>query len=113
MNRNVQDQYMQHKEDQKAKFYKHLKFYLIFVGIMLYSNIFKDTGPNFYPVAFWWGLGVVFHYLRTFGWAHLSADQFIYKEQYEHRYEIPTEPEEEEFVELRQPQKAWRDRDLV
>ncbi|MFN7118635.1 MAG: 2TM domain-containing protein [Saprospiraceae bacterium] len=112
MNRYAQQQ---HKdlEHKKFKFYKHLKFYLMFVGLMLFVNIFMGANADFYPVAFWWGLGVVFHYLKTFGWEHLTMTQSVAEESYERRTEVPAEPEEEEFVELKQPQRAWRDRDLV
>lgn len=98
---------------KKFKFFKHLKFYFIFVGFMLFMNVFMDAHIHFYSVAFWWGLGIVFHYLKTFGWAHVTMDQDRYEEQRTFRYESQPEPEEEEFVELKQPQKAWRDRDLV
>lgn len=96
----------------KFKFYKHLKLYLCFVGFMLFSNIFLHADIHFYSVAFWWGFGIVIHYLRTFGWADLN-EQPAQQQQPEQRYEAFTEPEVEEFVELKQPLKSWRDRDLV
>lgn len=109
--------YKKHKdfEDKKFKFYKHLKFYLIFVGFMLFVNVFMDADANFYPVAFWWGLGVVFHYLKTYGWQHLNADAgaaFEARKDQLEDFNMERE-EEEEVVELKQPQRAWRDRDLV
>lgn len=103
--------HQQDTEEKKFKFYKHLKMYLCFVGFMLFMKLFWGSDANFYPVAFWWGFGVVVHYLRTFGWAGLYEQPA--QQQQEQRYESHTEPDIEEFVELKQPQKAWRDRDLV
>jgi len=111
MNRYTRSQSYNGMLYKKHKFYKHLKVYLIFIGMMLFITLFTDGDPNFYPFAFWWGLGVVVHYLKTFGWSNLT--QTTRQEPQEREYELPSEPEEEEFVELRQPQKAWRDRDLV
>ncbi len=106
--------YSKHKdfEEKRFKFYKHLKVYLIFVGFMLFISVFMDSDVNFYPVAFWWGLGVVFHYLKTYGWQHLTMDATRFETGSEQQEELHLE-KEEEVVELKKPQRAWRDRDLV
>jgi hypothetical protein len=52
---------------EKAKFYKHLYFFLIFNGILFVMALFR--GRPFMPltIALFWGIGVVFHYLKVFG----------------------------------------------
>lgn len=97
-----------HKE---LKFYKHLKTYLCFIGFMFFAKIFLHIDINLYPIAFWWGFGIVIQYLRTFGWAGLQEQ--CTQQQQTYRYDVDTEPEIETFITLKQPQKAWRDRDLV
>ncbi len=98
---------------KKYKFYKNLKTYLCFVGFMLVMNTFMRMHINFYPIAFWWGFGIVVHYLRTFGWAGLTEQYAQQLPERERTYDNFAEPDVEEFVELKQPQRVWRDRDLV
>lgn len=97
---------MTHKQQE---FYRHLRFYLCFIGSMLFLQLFLGFDMGFYSVAFWWGFGVAIHYVRVFGDAGLTE----WSEPQESHYEKPNEPEAEEIVELRLKQPAWRDRDLV
>lgn len=109
------DRYMhqqQNAENKKVKFYNHLRTYLCFIGFMFFAKFFFHVDANFYPVAFWWGFGVVVHYLRTFGVEGLT-DRSAAQEAQSPTYETFSKPDVEEFVELKQPQKSWRDRDLV
>jgi hypothetical protein len=53
--------------DEKKKFYKHLYTFLIFNSIFLVMSFFR--GRPFAPltVTFFWGAGLIFHYLKVFG----------------------------------------------
>lgn len=54
--------------EAKKEFYQHLQVYLlmnVFFIVMGYRYAeIKDT----FAVTFFWGLGVLMHYLRVFGW---------------------------------------------
>lgn len=52
---------------QKAKFYKHLYTYLIINGLFFIMSLFRGRPFASLPVALMWGVGILFHYLRVFG----------------------------------------------
>lgn len=97
---------------KQEKFYKHLKTYLSFIGVLVFLKFFIHAQVDFYPIAFWWGFVVVIDYLRTFGWEHI---QIPATPQQQRHYEGEENLEEDTFVELkpRQKVKAWREQDLV
>ncbi len=105
--------------DEKAKFYKHLFFYLAFNGIFMVIAIFGRGRPfPLFPVAFFWGLGVVFHYLRVFGFpgsgilSETWKDKEIKKEmdRLRSQREMPSKEEELQLKELR---KNYDESELV
>ena len=57
----------QRRVRQKAKFFKHLYTYVIVVGIMFFLTLFRGRPFAFIPVALFWGIAVLFHYLKVFG----------------------------------------------
>jgi hypothetical protein len=89
------------KENPEAKFYKHLTWYLAIMGFFLYKN--HGNVFSFFPIAFFWGIGVTLHYFSVFGWPNelkgKSSDD-------------RDEPEDEQD----EPQDKgpnWSDKDLV
>jgi len=70
-----EERFLQAQKKVKAikGFYWHLFWYLavnIFLWVSLYSNL--DTDENFFQfgsfaVAFFWGIGLFFHWLSVFG----------------------------------------------
>ncbi len=52
---------------QKAKFFKHLYTYVIVVGLMFFLTLFRGRPFAFVPVALFWGIAILFHYLKVFG----------------------------------------------
>lgn len=90
---------------RKAKFYKHLTVYLAVVGFATFGQFFA-TGHLHTPLfAFWWGIGVVAHYLSVFGWQHPAETDtprnFMHSDEPEPR------------TNNRERIRTWRDRDLV
>lgn len=57
----------QRRVRQKAKFFKHLYTYVFVVGIMFVLTLFRGRPFAFVPVALFWGIAIMFHYLKVFG----------------------------------------------
>lgn len=103
---------------EKAKFYKHLYFFLIFNGIFFLMALFR--GRPFMPltVALFWGIGLAFHYLKVFGIPGSGVlsqdweDRELQKEIKRMKGEKP-EPKTEEPLELKELRKNYDDSDLV
>ncbi len=103
---------------EKAKFYKHLYFYLIFNGIFFIMALFR--GRPFMPltVAIFWGIGVMFHYLKVFGipgsgilskeWEDREINKEIHRMKGESKDLSP-----DEKMELKELRKNYDDSDLV
>lgn len=100
---------------KQHKFYKHLKTYLWFIGVMFFLRFFMHENIHFQPIAFWWGFVIVLDYVRTFGWENITNP--MAQEPSTPRYNREDELEEDVFVELRPQQKTkvktWREQDLV
>jgi len=107
-----QKRYTTSPADEKQQFYKHLKVYLIVVGITMFSNGFGRGAFNVPPFAMWWGIGVAIHYLNVFGWESLFKQD---GDEPTDTYRDDDDEEAEPLVELgeRVPRRQWRDRDLV
>lgn len=58
--------YKRSQHSPEAKFYKHLTWYIAIMGFFLYKN--HGNVFSFFPVAFFWGIGVAIHYFSVFGW---------------------------------------------
>ena len=91
-------QYKRRQEGPEAKFYKHLTWYIAIMGFFLYKN--HGNVFSFFPIAFFWGIGVLIHYFSVFGWPNepnldLDDDQ-------------PEEP-----AEPKSKGPNWSDKDLV
>ena len=92
---------------KKWKFYKHLRVYLL-VNLIMGVLAFRESGEplEWLPVAFFWGIGLLFHYLRV------SRPR---SREWEGRLltgERHTQ-EELELGRMRPRRKAWDERDLV
>lgn len=102
--------------DKEVKFYKHLRIYLTIIGISILARFLGTGHVGFPSFAFWWGIGVVVHYLSVFGLEGFSNNPYwtsqcgTTKDQYRDEEE-PVEPEP--LVDERVPRRIWRDRDLV
>lgn len=90
--------YKRMQQSPQAKFYKHFTWYLAIMGFLLFEN--RGNIFSFYPIAFFWGAGVVMHYFSVFEWPNDQKD----------------EPEEELDEEVQEPivkKPNWSDKDLV
>ena len=102
--------------DKEVKFYKHLRIYLTVIGISILARFLGTGHVGFPSFAFWWGIGVVVHYLSVFGlegfsdnasWtSHCGRTKDQYKDEDDF---FGPEP----LVDERVPRRNWRDRDLV
>jgi hypothetical protein len=72
----------QKRVEEIKKFYKHLVFYLIINFIFIGRRIYKDisygdsvieafTDLNNYGFFFWWGIFLIFHAAKVFGFPNL------------------------------------------
>lgn len=52
---------------EKSKFFKHFYTYSIVVGVFTVLSLFRGRPFAFAPVAFFWGIGLLFHYIKVFG----------------------------------------------
>lgn len=97
--------------DKKVKFYKHLRVYLTVIGVSLVAR-FLGTGHLGFPsFAFWWGVGLIIHYLSVFGWEGFTDNQYSNSRDLDIEDKDYMEPEP--LVDERVPRRNWRDRDLV
>ena len=120
MKKNEPDIYSEARRrvSEKAKFYKHLYFFLIFNGILFIMALFR--GRPFMPmtVALFWGIGVVFHYLKVFGLPGSGIlskeweDREIHKEINRMKGD-KNELKTEDKMELKELRKNYDDSDLV
>ncbi len=97
---------------KKEKFYRHLRVYLTVVGFVFFARFFSQGHFGGMPsFAFWWGVGVVAHYLSVFGWRSLTENDAWTQcdRSYENEETIVPEPP----IDLREKRKSWRERDLV
>ncbi len=103
---------MEHRNHHQARrqfkkrqgFFRHLRFYVIFNGINILVKVSDGDFFGWWPLAFFWGIGLAVHYLSVFG------------PPGEMRKALPPhffggcgwrEDREERAV------RSWRDRDLV
>ncbi|GAB4248602.1 MAG: hypothetical protein Kow0027_11060 [Saprospiraceae bacterium] len=116
----------QRRVRQKAKFFKHLYTYVIVVGIMFFLTLFRGRPFAFVPVALFWGIAIMFHYLKVFG---IPGTGILSKEWEEEEIEkevrrmkgilgkdVDEEPEmelPEEEMKLRELRKDYDDSEFV
>ncbi|MAT53609.1 MAG: hypothetical protein CMN32_03955 [Saprospirales bacterium] len=116
----------QRRVRQKAKFFKHLYTYVIVVGIMFFLTLFRGRPFAFVPVALFWGIAIMFHYLKVFG---IPGTGILSKEWEEEEIEkevrrmkgilgkdVDEEPEVElpdEEMKLRELRKDYDDSEFV
>ena len=71
-NLNNENKYLRAKERVAAikKFYSNLMSYIVFILFMAGLNFYIDKwrNPWFLWVAFGWGIGIVCHAVKAFGW---------------------------------------------
>lgn len=95
--------------EKQAEFYKHLRTYLTIVAIFFMYRVFFQGHIGIPSFAFWWGIGVLVHYVSVFGWDKLEGnhvDRAYFEDE-------PDEREAEPLVDQRMRDRSWRDRDLV
>lgn len=90
--------YKRRQESPEAKFYKHLTWYIAIMGFFLYKNHGNVFG--FFPIAFFWGIGVAIHYFSVFGWPNEQKPDVHNQDD-----DIDDEPEDKG--------PNWSDKDLV
>ncbi|GIV31367.1 MAG: hypothetical protein KatS3mg029_0718 [Saprospiraceae bacterium] len=111
---------------RKAKFYKHFYIYVTVVAIMFILTLFRGRPYAFLPVAFFWGIGLIFHYFKVFGipGSGVLSEEWEEREMQKEykrlqrllgkRQDPGAEPlTEEEELELRELQKRYDDSELV
>ncbi len=104
--------YRSFRGGKKWKFYKHLRVYLL-VNLIMGVLAFRESGEpmEWLPVAFFWGLGLLFHYLRVFRprasrpWSRGWEGRLLTGERHKQ--------EELDLGRMRPRRKAWDERDLV
>lgn len=109
----------QRRVRKKAKFYKHLFIFVVFNVFFFSTSLFH--GHPFKPlgVTFFWGIGLLFHYLKVFGLPGSGVlsnawEEREYKKELERlkKRELPSHQIEEQ-LELKEVVKNYRDSDLV
>lgn len=67
-----ENKYLRAKERVAAikKFYSSLLSYVVFIGFLAGLNYYTNewSNPWFLWAAFGWGIGLVFHSFKAFGW---------------------------------------------
>jgi hypothetical protein len=108
----------QRRVREKAKFYKHLYIYLAFNAIFLTMSFFRGRAMFGLAVPFFWGIGLLFHYLKVFGLPGSGIlskeweDREIQKEFDRLKNHKNAKPEDDS-LELREVRKNYNDNDLV
>lgn len=106
---------------KKKKFYHHLKSYVIVNGIFMVFMFLEGELWDWMPVALFWGMGLLFHYVNTFG---LPGSNVLSKEwedaEIEREYrrlsgDVPhsRRGRETDTLELKDIQRNYRESDLV
>ena len=93
--------YKRRQQSPEAKFYKHLTWYIAIMGFFLYKN--HGNIFSFFPIAFFWGIGVLVHYYSVFGWPNEAA-------------KIPLDNDDDQGEDQDEPKDKgpnWSDKDLV
>jgi hypothetical protein len=103
----------------KTRFHRHLLIYVIFNAFLLFQSTFFHGNPlRPFPVIFFWGIGLLIHYLRVYG----LPGNGIFSKQWEER-EIQKEIgrlkgfsesfQKEEQLELKELRKNYDESELV
>jgi len=90
--------YKRNQQSPESKFYKHLTWYIAIMGFFLYKNHGNIFG--FFPIAFFWGIGLVVHYFSVFGWPNEQTKK-------------PEQEEDNIDDALEDKGPSWSDKDLV
>ena len=98
------------KKMQEARkgFFIHLAIYIFINGDNFLEFLQGDAGRGWYSMAFFWGIGLFFHYTKVFGAPTTEIRALTGSE----KQPINQEPSDEN-LELRPLQKSWSDKDLV
>ena len=109
----------QRRVRSKAKFYKHLFFFLVINGFFFFTGLFQGHPLEPLSVTFFWGIGLGFHYLKVFG---LPGNGVLSNDWEDREYKRELERLEkkkklvrpaDEQLELKEMAKNYRDSDLV
>lgn len=116
----------QKRVKRKKGFYRHLKIYLMMNCFILFMGIIEGDPFNALPLPFFWGMGLMFHYINVFGLPGSGIlseeweDKEIKKEMDNLRKSYPNqsikknrEIDMNEHLELKELRKNYTDSDLV
>ena len=119
------------KVEEKKKFHNHLRSYIIVNLIMLVTGVFFRSRGGWIIAAFFWGIGLFFHYVKAYGFMGMGADDEWEEQEIErevkkmkrrakyHRSKAnsPHEDEMDDYLDLNTPksvpQKKYDEEDLV
>jgi hypothetical protein len=103
---------------ERAKFYKHLYTYAIINGVFFLISLFRGRPFFPFPVAFFWGIGLVFHYLKVFGLpgSGVLSREWEDREVEKEMYKLTGRKDgarKDEGLELRELRKNYDESELV
>ena len=105
---------------KKKEFYKHLGSFIIVNIFLFLLNMFTSPGHFWFIYPFLgWGLGLMGHYYETFGFPGMKGNESDWekREIEKEMRRLNSGTYEDDHLELRElkknPQKNWRDEDLV
>lgn len=104
---------------EKAKFYKHLYTFAIVNGIFFVLALFRGRPQAPLMMTLFWGIGLIFHYLRVFGIPGSGVlskeweDKEVRREMDKMKKIRHDDPRKEEPLELRELRKNYDESDLV
>jgi hypothetical protein len=98
-------EYRQARHDhEKEKFYKHLTWYIAVNAFFMFQNIRHGNPFGSMSVAFFWGIGLFFHYVKVFGWP--KGDDWFNDNRKNN--------DDDDFDDDRKDDEPkWKDKDLV
>lgn len=118
--RNENDLYWEAKRRVRlrAKFFKHLYIFIIVNATLVFFSLFRGRVFTPFPVIFFWGIGLVFHYLKVFGIPGSGIlsrdweDREVRKEMEKMSHKPTRKPESEE-LELKELRKNYDESEFV
>ena len=97
------------RRNSKFKFYKHLQFFLMFNGGLLFFSLLSGNPIGILPIWLW-GMGLSLHYLSVFRpWEPRQRNAGLLRQE----SSLDESEEEMELVELKKRVRTWEENDLV
>ena len=111
------DQYEQAKKivKKKKKFYHHLKSYVIVNAVFLIFMFLEDDIFSWLPVTLFWGMGLLFQYINTFGvpGSKILSEEWESEEVDREYRRLSSGRRRSERLELKEIRPSYRESDLV